>query len=108
MVSLENTFFFPRFRKRLVISDMFYITSLICYTCVFFFVQQAEGALLKLGQSESLKPEVKPLSDALVQDILFHHVDKDVRLLVAACFCEIIRVLAPNPPFSDKTFEVIM
>lgn len=85
-----------------------YITWLICYTFIslFLILQQAEGALLKLGQSESLQPEIEPLSDALVQHNLLHHNDKDVRLLVAACFCEIIRVLAPNPPYNDKTLKV--
>ncbi|XXG74106.1 hypothetical protein AAC387_Pa07g2909 [Persea americana] len=70
-------------------------------------LRQAEGALLKLGQSESLQSEIEPLSDALVQHNLLHHNDKDVRLLVAACFCEIIRVLAPNPPYNDKTLKDI-
>ncbi|URD78436.1 Sister chromatid cohesion protein PDS5 [Musa troglodytarum] len=40
--------------------------------------------------------------DALVK--LLKHKDKEVRLLVAVCFSEIIRILAPEPPFSDEIF----
>ncbi|KAK1371618.1 hypothetical protein POM88_037710 [Heracleum sosnowskyi] len=34
--------------------------------------------------------------------------DKDVKLLVAICFYEIIRILAPNPDFSDELLKDIL
>ncbi|XP_047321623.1 sister chromatid cohesion protein PDS5 homolog B [Impatiens glandulifera] len=67
-------------------------------------LRQAAGALPKLGQSASLKPSIKPLSDSLVKFSLLQHNDRDVRLLVATCVCGIIRVLAPNPDFTDAVF----
>ncbi|KAG8378272.1 hypothetical protein BUALT_Bualt08G0120300 [Buddleja alternifolia] len=70
-------------------------------------LKQATSAFPELKQSESLKLAVKPLSDSLVRHGLLQHKDKDVRLLVGICICEIIRVLAPNPDFSDTVFRDI-
>ncbi|KAL3642349.1 hypothetical protein CASFOL_013164 [Castilleja foliolosa] len=64
------------------------------------FVQQAESAFTQLKQSESLKLPVKPMSDSLIKHGLFDHKDRDIRVLVGSCLCEIIRVLAPDPEFS--------
>ncbi|KAK4429654.1 Sister chromatid cohesion protein pds5 [Sesamum alatum] len=63
-------------------------------------LKQAASAFEELKQSESLKSSVKPLSDSLIKHGLLDHKDKDVRLLVGICLCEVIRVLAPNPDFS--------
>ncbi|KAL2520021.1 ARM repeat superfamily protein [Forsythia ovata] len=70
-------------------------------------LEEATSALPELEQSESLKSTIKPLSDSLVRHGLLLHKDKDIRLLVGICFCEIIRILAPNPDFSDATFRDI-
>ncbi|XP_057490544.1 sister chromatid cohesion protein PDS5 homolog B-like isoform X5 [Actinidia eriantha] len=70
-------------------------------------LRQATSAFPELDQSASLKPAIKPLSDSLVKHNLLQHKDKDVRLLVAICFCEVIRVLAPNPDFSTSVFKDI-
>ncbi|XP_052189555.1 sister chromatid cohesion protein PDS5 homolog B isoform X2 [Diospyros lotus] len=70
-------------------------------------LRQAASALPELDQLASLKPAIKPLSDSLVQHHLLEHKDKDIRLLVAICFCEIIRILAPNPDFTDSVFKDI-
>ncbi|KAL0326178.1 UNVERIFIED_CONTAM: Sister chromatid cohesion protein pds5 [Sesamum radiatum] len=63
-------------------------------------LKQAASAFEELKQSESLKSSVKPLSDSLIKHGLLDHKDKDIRLLVGVCLCEVIRVLAPNPDFS--------
>ncbi|GFP89800.1 sister chromatid cohesion protein pds5 homolog a [Phtheirospermum japonicum] len=63
-------------------------------------LQQAESAFPQLKQSESLKLPVKPMSDSLIKHGLFDHKDRDIRVLVGTCLCEIIRVLAPDPGFS--------
>ncbi|KAL9268265.1 Sister chromatid cohesion protein PDS5 homolog B-like protein [Drosera capensis] len=52
----------------------------------------------------SLKGKIKPLTESLLKHGLIQHKDKDVRVLVAVCFCEIIRVLAPDPSLSDNIF----
>lgn len=72
------------------------------------FLQQAAGTLPDLKQSPLLSAVVKPLNDSLVKHSLLRHKDKDVKLLVAMCFCEIIRILAPNPDFSDELLRVII
>ncbi|CAL5333273.1 unnamed protein product [Camellia sinensis] len=70
-------------------------------------LRQAASAFPELDQSASLKPAIKPLSDSIVKHRLLLHKDKDIRLLVAICFCEIIRVLAPNPDLTDAVFKDI-
>ncbi|PHT45544.1 hypothetical protein CQW23_14702 [Capsicum baccatum] len=64
-------------------------------------LKQATRAFEGLKQSSSLKSFIKPLSASLVKHSLLGHKDKDIRLLVGICFCEIVRVLAPNPEFTD-------
>ncbi|XP_055832582.1 sister chromatid cohesion protein PDS5 homolog B isoform X3 [Solanum dulcamara] len=64
-------------------------------------LKQATRAFEGLKQSSSLKSVIKPLSSSLVKHSLLVHKDKDIRLLVGICFCEIVRVLAPNPEFTD-------
>ncbi|XP_020105522.1 sister chromatid cohesion protein PDS5 homolog A isoform X1 [Ananas comosus] len=70
-------------------------------------LKQAEGALSELTQSSSLENTLRPLNKSLVQSNLLHHKDKDVKLLVAVCFTDIIRILAPSPPYSDEVFKEI-
>lgn len=69
-------------------------------------MQQAVDAFLVLKQSGSLEKSVKPLRDSLIRHCLLDHKDKDVRLLVGICLCEVIRVLAPNPGFSEAVSRV--
>ncbi|CAN4099678.1 unnamed protein product [Withania somnifera] len=64
-------------------------------------LKQATRAFEGLKQSSSLKSVIRPLSSSLLKHNLLVHKDKDIRLLVGICFCEIVRVLAPNPEFSD-------
>ncbi|KAH9609835.1 hypothetical protein KSS87_019300 [Heliosperma pusillum] len=70
-------------------------------------LRQAASVLLELEQLSSLKPFINPLTHSLIKHGLLRHKDKDVRLLVAVCFCEIIRVLAPDPSFEDNVFKDI-
>ncbi|XP_073000395.1 sister chromatid cohesion protein PDS5 homolog B isoform X2 [Typha latifolia] len=67
----------------------------------------AQSRLNKDALVKLLKMTLCPLNKSLVQHSLLHHKDKDVKLLVAVCFSEIMRVLAPNPPFSDEIFKDI-
>ncbi|CAO2182211.1 unnamed protein product [Urochloa humidicola] len=70
-------------------------------------LKQAENALSELSQSSSLQDALNALSKSLVQTTLLNHKDKDVKLLVAVCFIEVMRVLAPDPPFSDEILKEI-
>ncbi|KAL6614101.1 hypothetical protein ACP70R_036371 [Stipagrostis hirtigluma subsp. patula] len=70
-------------------------------------LKQAESALSEFSQSSSLQDALHGLSKSLAQTTLLNHKDKDVKLLVAVCFIEVMRVLAPDPPFSDEIFKEI-
>ncbi|CAM6021145.1 unnamed protein product [Sphagnum balticum] len=50
---------------------------------------------------------MKACSDALVDPALLRHKDKDVRLLVALCISEIMRIVAPDAPYSDDCLKEI-
>lgn len=84
-------------------SGFIFFTSL---THFYSYLQQAESALSEFSQSSSLQDALHPLSKSLVQTTLLNHKDKDVKLLVAVCFIEVMRVLAPDPPFSDEILKV--
>ncbi|KAI3984094.1 hypothetical protein MKX01_035221 [Papaver californicum] len=70
-------------------------------------LKEAEKAFRTLNQSESLQSALEPLSASLVRHNLLHHTDKDVKVLVAGCFCQIMRVLAPAPPYNDEVLTDI-
>ena len=44
--------------------------------------------------------------DALIEPSLLKHEDEDVQLLVAKCVSDIMRIAAPDAPFSDETLKV--
>ncbi|KAF3792702.1 Sister chromatid cohesion PDS5-like protein A [Nymphaea thermarum] len=69
-------------------------------------LKQASDALSEFLQSPSLQSALEPIYDSIVRHNYLRHKDKDVKLLVAACFSEIIRILAPDPPFSDALLKV--
>uniref|UniRef100_A0A1D1YLJ6 Sister chromatid cohesion protein PDS5 A n=1 Tax=Anthurium amnicola TaxID=1678845 RepID=A0A1D1YLJ6_9ARAE len=70
-------------------------------------LKKAANALSELRQSSALQHAIAPFSKSLAQHSLLRHKDKDVRLLLAVCFSEIIRVLAPSPPFNDEILKDI-
>lgn len=72
-------------------------------------LQQAAQCLSELEQSPSLLilESMKRLVNAIVKPELLKHQDRDVRLLVATCICEITRVTAPEPPYSDDVLKVV-
>ncbi|XP_021766736.1 sister chromatid cohesion protein PDS5 homolog A-A-like isoform X1 [Chenopodium quinoa] len=69
--------------------------------------KQAITILSDLEQSppapilESMQPFLK----AIVRPELLKHQDKDVKLLVASCLCEITRITAPEAPYSDEILK---
>ncbi|KAJ4700670.1 sister chromatid cohesion protein PDS5-like A isoform X1 [Melia azedarach] len=77
-------------------------------------LKQAESALLKIEQPQSLEASnkvealkkleaaTKPLRKSIIKHGLLHQNDKDVRLSVATCISELFWILAPEPPFEDK------
>ncbi|KAL9682285.1 hypothetical protein QQ045_014080 [Rhodiola kirilowii] len=62
-------------------------------------------ALSGLNQNPAIEPAIKPISTYLFDHGLVQHKDRDIKLLVAICLTEIIRILAPEPPFTDHDFR---
>lgn len=77
-------------------------------------LKQALALLSAMSQSIdiSLQSAMEPLKTALGKSNLLKHKDKDVRLLVAACISEVMRIVAPDAPYDDDTlkdvFELIV
>lgn len=46
--------------------------------------------------------ELQATAKALAQDTLLRHSDKDVKYLTACCLCDILRIYAPDPPYSSN------
>ncbi|XP_024357694.1 sister chromatid cohesion protein PDS5 homolog A isoform X2 [Physcomitrium patens] len=70
---------------------------------------QASTLLVELDQSppQSTHNAMKGCSEALVSPSLLRHKDKEVGLLVAICISEIMRIVAPDAPYSDETLKEI-
>ncbi|CAM6113881.1 unnamed protein product [Calypogeia fissa] len=72
-------------------------------------LKQAAALLTEVEQSPSPQTvaAMKPCTDALVLPDLLRHKDKDVKLLVATCVSEIMRIVAPEAPYDDDTLKDI-
>ncbi|XP_020691826.1 sister chromatid cohesion protein PDS5 homolog A [Dendrobium catenatum] len=72
-------------------------------------LKQAENCLSELEQSPppSMLGAMKPCFDAIAKEDVLKHQDRDVRVLVAACICEITRITAPEAPYSDDVLRDI-
>ncbi|KAL5574829.1 hypothetical protein UlMin_016528 [Ulmus minor] len=72
-------------------------------------LKQAATCLSELDQTPatSILDSMQPLLNAVVKPELLKHQDKDVKLLVATCICEITRITAPDAPYSDDILKDI-
>ncbi|GLJ13664.1 hypothetical protein SUGI_0217810 [Cryptomeria japonica] len=72
-------------------------------------LQEAAGCLFKVEQSPSaaVLTTIKTLGHALIRPDIFQRDDRDVRLLVVACISEIMRITAPDTPYSDDVLREI-
>ncbi|KAM1124110.1 sister chromatid cohesion protein PDS5 homolog A [Malus sylvestris] len=72
-------------------------------------LKQAASCLSDLDQSPpaSMLESMQPLLNAIVKPELLKHQDRDVKLLVATCICEITRITAPEAPYSDEVLKDI-
>ncbi|KAL9683642.1 hypothetical protein QQ045_015467 [Rhodiola kirilowii] len=71
------------------------------------FLTETSKALSGLNQNPAIEPAIKPISTYLFKHGLVQHKDRDIKLLVAICLTEIIRILAPEPPFTDHDFREV-
>ena len=56
--------------------------------------------------SESMIKALDPVIEAMVANEVLGHFDLDVNISVACCICEILRIMAPNAPYSSRQLEV--
>ncbi|WCJ28194.1 hypothetical protein M5689_009901 [Euphorbia peplus] len=72
-------------------------------------LKQAATCLSDIDQSPSatILESMKPFQDAIVMPEYLKHQDRDVKLLVATCICEITRITAPEAPYSDDVLKEI-
>ena len=75
---------------------------------LWIYLQQAATCLSEMDQSPpaSVSESMQPFLDAIVKPELLKHQDRDVKLLVATCICEITRITAPEAPYSDEVLKV--
>ncbi|KAG0463841.1 hypothetical protein HPP92_019910 [Vanilla planifolia] len=71
-------------------------------------LKQAAAFLSDLEQSPlaSMLDSMRPCLNAIVKEEVLKHQDRDVRVLVATCICEIMRITAPEAPYSDDVLRV--
>ncbi|KAL9146836.1 hypothetical protein ABFS82_13G137100 [Erythranthe guttata] len=72
-------------------------------------LKQGLTCLSELDQSppESVLQSMQPFLNAVVKPELLKHHDREVKLFVAACICEITRITAPEAPFDDDALKDI-
>ncbi|KAA8519226.1 hypothetical protein F0562_013482 [Nyssa sinensis] len=72
-------------------------------------LKQAATCLSELDQSpsKSMLESMQPVLDAIVKPDLLKYQDKEVKLLVATCICEITRITAPEAPYNDSVLKDI-
>ncbi|BBN05523.1 sister chromatid cohesion protein PDS5 [Marchantia polymorpha subsp. ruderalis] len=72
-------------------------------------LKQAAVLLQEVEQSPpaSTVAAMKACTEALVLPSLLRHKDKDVKLLVASCISEIMRIVAPEAPYEDDVLKDI-
>lgn len=72
-------------------------------------LKQAANCLSEIEQSPlpSMLDSMKPLVKAIARQELLKHLDRDVKVLVATCICEVTRITAPEAPFSDDVLKDI-
>ncbi|KAG6385675.1 hypothetical protein SASPL_154511 [Salvia splendens] len=70
-------------------------------------LKQGAIYLCELDQSppKSMVESLQPLLNALVKPELLKHQDREVKLFVAACICEITRITAPEAPYDDDVLK---
>lgn len=97
-------------------SDLFGVNILSRYSKkseLLSYLDDLHKTLSDLSQDQNDQPKGLTLTaKQLVSSKLLDHVDKDVRLLVACCIVDILRVYAPEAPYKDedtvKAFELIV
>ncbi|KAG8365331.1 hypothetical protein BUALT_Bualt18G0093600 [Buddleja alternifolia] len=72
-------------------------------------LKQGATCLSELEQSppKSIMDSMQPLLNAISKPELLKHQDREVKLFVASCVCEITRITAPEAPYDDDVLKDI-
>lgn len=72
-------------------------------------LKQAANSLSELDQFPlpSMLESMQPFLNAIAKEELLKHQDRDVKVLVATCICEITRITAPEAPYNDDVLRDI-
>ncbi|CAH9112133.1 unnamed protein product [Cuscuta epithymum] len=72
-------------------------------------LKQGSTCLSDLDQSppKAVLEAMEPFQNAIVQSELLKHQDREIKLLVSTCICEIMRITAPEAPYSDDVLKDI-
>ncbi|CAA2987957.1 sister chromatid cohesion PDS5 homolog A isoform X1 [Olea europaea subsp. europaea] len=72
-------------------------------------LKQGAGYLSELDQSplKSVLEPMQPFLIAIAKPELLKHQDREVKLFVAVCICEITRITAPDAPYDDDLLKDI-
>ncbi|KAM7525318.1 hypothetical protein LguiA_015220 [Lonicera macranthoides] len=72
-------------------------------------LKQAATSLSEFDQSppKSVLESMQPFLNVIVKPELLKHQDREVKLLVATCICEVTRITAPEAPYSDDVLKDI-
>ncbi|KAG6641941.1 sister chromatid cohesion protein PDS5 homolog B-like [Carya illinoinensis] len=72
-------------------------------------LKQAATCLAEFDQSPSasILESMQPFLNSIVKPEMLKHQDRDVKLLVATCICEITRITAPEAPYGDDVLKDI-
>lgn len=55
-----------------------------------------------MSQDEELHQQYVPLAMHLADEYFLNHPSKDVRLFIACCIADVLRVYAPDAPYKDS------
>ncbi|PIN12278.1 Sister chromatid cohesion complex Cohesin, subunit PDS5 [Handroanthus impetiginosus] len=72
-------------------------------------LKQGVACLSELDQSlpKPVMESMQPLLTAIAKPELLKHQDREVKLFVASCICEITRITAPEAPYDDDVLKDI-
>ncbi|KAL3625005.1 hypothetical protein CASFOL_031673 [Castilleja foliolosa] len=72
-------------------------------------LKQSAACLTELDQSppKPVADSMQPFVNAIAKPEFLKHQDREVKLLVASCICEITRITAPEPPYDDDILKDI-
>lgn len=77
------------------------------------YLNELHNSLNALAQDIEVRPKgLESISMQLIDQRILNHTDKDVRLLTACCLVDVLRLFAPEAPYSDddmlRVFELII